>query len=202
MIIMADAEMTTGQLITEIRGATNLSKTQFAKQLEISTNYLSRLERGLSDNLSNEYALNIAKKLSRVNAVRNRDIDLDKYTDVKLAQLIKAELQTGETVKLYSSDIPLLNELNELAPYAVDEIKVVVEQAKRNKVIADLKNTLRLLNQSKADYDYAGSLVKVLSSAKFRNEFNESMNAAHDELDEKKAITAFIKLLCQGEGII
>lgn len=196
---MSDRNATTAKLITDVREAMGLSKTQFAKHLGISTNYLSRIERGLSDNLSTEYALNIAKKLSQADVVKTRTVNLDNYESVQLAQLIKSELQTDEPIKLYSSDVPFLKELNKLAPYAMDEIRLVVEHAKRNKAIEDIKNTLQLHSQDESDYDYSASILKVLSNPKLYKEFNAFMNEARKGIDEKIAVTAFIRLLSQGE---
>ena len=81
----------------------------------------------------------------------------------------------------------------------MDEIRLVVEHAKRNKTIEDIKNTLQLHSQDESDYDYSASILKVLSNPKLYKEFNSLMNEARKGIDEKIAVTAFIRLLSQGE---
>lgn len=190
-----------GKLIKEIRESMRISLNELARRTSVSSSYLSRIEGGESDNVSNEIAVKLAKELSKSDALRARKIELAPYSGIPLVGFIIDELKPQQEPVLFSTDIEAVKELAALAPYASDEIKAAIEHAKRNKVIMDIRDTLRFHHQDGVDFDYAASIMSALQIEDLKNQFNLIMNEARRELDEKKVVTAFIRVLCQGEGI-
>ncbi|HYE10510.1 MAG TPA: helix-turn-helix transcriptional regulator [Patescibacteria group bacterium] len=194
----------TGDLVKNIRESMNISIAELARRANISKNYLSRIERGLNQNLSNDIAIGLAKALCEADAVKSRDINLKEY-DSPLAQLIIDELTRDEKAKVYISNIPELEQLVENAEYIVDGIKIIADMAEKNKVYAKLKNDLKefksvvmlhleegvLRGKQLDEVDYSNAFLWLLSSTNVKDKFNNLMRTSIDSVDEKTLI-----LLC------
>lgn len=184
-----------GILIKQIRESMGITMSELADRVNISKNYLNRIERGLNENISLEIASNLAKQLSRADSIRSGDIDLTGY-DSPLVKLIFSELDKAERIR-HNSNSSIINEIMDNFSYISEELRFLVEHAHIKKQIDKISKGIETYNFFQEAYkqknkktvdDYSEILTWILSSQDIKNKFNKDIKEALESGDGMSAL--------------